>query len=554
MDSQTKYELLERYGRAKGDWENWRSLYDEAYSYTMPERDPWPEQIAEGTRKNIGVYDTSAVASSRRLVSRLHKSLVPPGERWFSLEAGNSVLNPLQRAALNTQLQNVNDILYKEILKSNFDLIVNELFQDLIIGTGAMMILENDNDDAAFRCKSIPLNRIFPEGDAFDEINTVWREVRDMDGRDIQAFWPNAEIPEEMRQQMRADEMVMYNFQEGFVYHREEKKWRHVVFADGIMECILDEMVESTPWIVARWSKNSQEVGGRGPIIDALPTIRSLNKLVEDILINVGLSTSPPWVAASDGVFNPYLFEIAPNKVIPVSRQSMGNLPLQKLDVSGQINTSSLEVNDMRVQIKDILFDQPLRPVQGPAQTATESMIRHQAFLDEIGPAWGRLQVELLPKAINRIIFILQRKGLLSKHLRVDGNIINIKYKSPLEQSAAMNDVQNLMTYAQNMSQILGPQLMIGTFNLQYLPQWMAEKLQVDPNLIKGPAEVQQALTSFAQSNQQPNPVDQVGSPNQSILQAGQQQQAKQQGRVIQNPPQQAQQQQIQQQPQQGNQ
>jgi hypothetical protein len=478
------------------------------------------------------------VASSRRLVSRLHKSLVPPGEHWFSLEAGNAVLNPIQRQQLNMQLESVNEVLYKEMSKSNFDLVVNELFQDLIIGTGAMMILENDNDDMEFRCKSIPLNRIFPEGDSFDEINTVWREIIEMNGRDVQAFWPDAVIPHQMEQMIHDDDMSLFCLQEGFVYDRPTKKWNHVVFADGVDDCIVDETCDSSPWVVARWSKNAQEIGGRGPIIDALPTIRSLNKLVEDILINVGLSTSPPWVAASDGVFNPYLFEICPNKVIPVSRQSMGNLPLQKLDVSGQINTSSLEVNDMRVQIKDILFDSPLHPAQGPAQTATYTAIAHQAFLDEIGPAWGRLTVELLPKAMNRIIYILQRKGKLSKHIKIDGNIINIKYKSPLEQSGALEQVQNLMQYAQNMSAILGPQLMLGSINLQYLPAWMAEKLQVDPNLIKGPAEVQQALTQMTQSQQQPNPVKQVGSPSQSILQAGQQQQAQQQGRTIQNPPQ----------------
>lgn len=524
---QTHEQLLQRYQNAKGNWQLWRSLYEEAYAYVNPDRNPWPDEVTPGVRKNIFVYDTTAVASARRLVSRLHASLLPPNENWFELTSSQSVPDA-DKTAYNQQLQFINDILYREIGRSNFDLVANETLTDLLIGTGAMMILECDSEDMDFICKSVAINKIYPEGDAYDEIHTVWREICKIRATEIEAFWPDAIIPSQIEQTRSYDPTVEYDFVEGYIYDRYENKYRHVVWADGINEVIVDIVETSSPWIVARWSKTTQEVGGRGPVIQALPTIRSANKLTEFLMQNVALSVSPPWIAASDGVFNPYLFEIGPNKVIPVSRQSMGMLPLQKLDVSGEIQEGSLELNDLRTQIKDLLFDNPIRPVDGPAQTATEISIRHQAFLEEIGPAWGRLSVEFQPKIIKRIIYILQKKGKIPKDFKINNVLMDIRFKSPLEQGAAFQAVQNLTQYLELMTQYLGPQVTLGSLNVPLLPQWLADKMGVDPNLIAGPGQIQQTMQNIMQQLQPPPA--QPNAPQQAQQIANQPQQPQQQG------------------------
>jgi len=40
MDQADAKKLYQRYSKAKGDWDNWRSLYDEAYAFAIPQRDP----------------------------------------------------------------------------------------------------------------------------------------------------------------------------------------------------------------------------------------------------------------------------------------------------------------------------------------------------------------------------------------------------------------------------------------------------------------------------------------------------------------------------------
>lgn len=510
------HQLYKRYSMAKMNWQNWRSLYDEAYSFAIPDRDPWPEEIAEGTRKNIQVYDITAVNSTERLVSRLHASLMPPGEQWFALEAGEAITDPNEKKVLNTYLQKFTDIIFQTLNDSNFDLVINEMLQDLVIGTGALLILESSGK-VPIKCKSVSVNLFYPEANSYDEIESVWRDFNDVLGRDIERMWPKGKLTASMVSKIENDSLCKFCLIEGVIYYPDRDMYRVIVMENDTKEYILDVWSKSSPWVVARWSKNSNEIGGRGPVIKVLPTIRSLNALTEEIMRNVALSTSPPWMAASDGVFNPYLFQIAPNKVIPISRQSMGEVPLQRLDVSGDVNMGNLEVNDLRMQIKDGLYDNPVRPVTAPEQTATEVMIRQQQFMEEIGPAFGRLSVELLPKIINRVIYILQRKGYLPETLNVDGKNIGIRYQSPLVKSAEFQKVTNLQNYMATIQPIMGAEMALATLNVEQLPQWLGDKFGVDERLVKSPAELQQLIEQIKKAATPPAPGEDEPTANKQL-------------------------------------
>lgn len=516
QDSKDARLLYRRYTNAKGEWDNWRSLYDEAYAYTIPQRDPWPQDTVEGRRKNIQVYDLTAVNSVRRLVARLQSSLTPIGEQWFLLEAGENIKDPSKKKEINAYLQLFTDIIFQAITNSNFDIAVAEFYQDICIGTGCLMALESNDSRSPVRFKSVGVDIVYPEADIFDDLNTVWRDFPDIQGSEIKRMWPKAEITETMRLAMQADPLVKFQLVEGVVWYPDKELYRIVVLDSNNNEYILDTWTPSSPWIVARWSKSTNEVGGRGAVIEALPTIRSLNALTEEIMRNVALSTSPPWIAASDGVFNPYLFQIEPNKVIPVSRQSMNGLPLQRLDVASDINMANLEINDLRQQIKDALFDNPVRPVNAPQQTATEIMIRQQQFMEDIAPASGRLAVEFMPKVINRVIYILQRKGYLPKELRIDNKNVTIRYKSQLVRSTSMQKIQNLQNYIAVLQPIVGQELAMGSLNIDILPQWLSDQLDVDESLVKSPAQVQQLIQTLMQQAQPQSPALEQPQPNQA--------------------------------------
>ncbi len=118
-----------------------------------------------------------------------------------------------------------------------------------------------------------------------------------------------------------------------------------------------------SPWVISRYMKVAGEIYGRGPLITALPDIKTLNKTKELLLKNASLAVAGVYTAADDGVLNPNTVKIVPGAIIPVARNGGPQGPaLLALPRSGDFNVSQLIINDMVQNIKRILLDecQPL--------------------------------------------------------------------------------------------------------------------------------------------------------------------------------------------------
>ena len=86
-------------------------------------------------------------------------------------------------------------------------------------------------------------------------------------------MWPNANHPQWMLQKLLKDpNATVKNLYEGIVYmHGDEEPYKYVVWIDS--DILLEEAEKTSKWIVFRWSKINNEVMGRGPALDALPSI-----------------------------------------------------------------------------------------------------------------------------------------------------------------------------------------------------------------------------------------------------------------------------------------
>lgn len=510
IDKASDYtKLMCRYKTASGDWDNWKSLYMEAYDYTFPDKNPYYEEYNEtpGQRKNLQVYDNTQCIGARQLVSKLHANLVPPALQWFELEASDVVTDENQKKAIQSSLQALTAIIYDYINGSNFDLAINEGFHDLVIGTMAFQVFPTDDDKHPIIFKTCPIDNLAPEQDAFDQINTVWREFCDVAFEDIKRLWPDGKIAESMRIVADQNPQAKFNFVEGVIFKPETKTYRIVVMWEDQPWFVVDKESLSSPWVVGRWSKSPREIGGRGPAIQALPTARTVNMMARFLIEAAAMNATPPWLGFSDGVFNPNTYIVQPNTIIPISPDSAANMPLRKLDVTGDVQFGELTMNDLRSQINSLMYVDPVRPVQAPSQTATEIMIRQQQFLESIAPAFARIEIEVLPKLISRVIFILMDKGLLPAELNSPQfrELYRVRFKSPLEQSQQLQDVQKLMQYDAALKTIAGEQASMMAYNLPQLPTYLGTKFDIDLTLINSPEEIEAKLQT-AVAAALPNP------------------------------------------------
>ena len=114
---------------------------------------------------------------------------------------------------------------------------------------------------------------------------------------------------------------------EGVVFDPKLKEYHGVVWCDDENHVSwYYNFKESSPFITGRYSKTSGEIRGRGPAVQVLPDVKTLNKAKEFALTKAAIDLSGMWTATDDGVTNPYNITIAPGVVLPVGSNNSSNL------------------------------------------------------------------------------------------------------------------------------------------------------------------------------------------------------------------------------------
>lgn len=482
-----------RYKRAYSIFTQWISILQACQHYCVPHRDIfYYTNYTQGAQKNGKVYDTTQVAATRALTSKLQSTLTPPGQTWAILEAGNDFPSE-EKKAVNEYLQYATDTIFNYIRHSNFDLAINECYHDLVIGTACLQINPTDSDDMPFICYSVPLAQLCFEESINGYIESAYRTWGEVRISEIEIMWPQAVLPQWMLEQLKMDpNSTIKNLYEGVVYmHGDKKPYKYVLWIDS--DILLEEEDTSPKWIIFRWSKTNNEIFGRGPAIEALPSIMSLQEVMRLELTSANLNICKPYMAYSDGVFNPYTFRIEANTVIPVSPSSNGQWPIQPMPDVANPAFMQLTANDLRMQINKLMFNEPLGQPDNPTKTATELAIRQRTLAEEIGPAFTRLQQEFMSKVIQRFIHLLQARGLLEP-LVVNGRSIQIRYQSPLVVAQGHQDVQGYVDYVQIIQTILGPEIATIIQHPVEVPSWIAEKLNINKTLLPDRQKLEQFL------------------------------------------------------------
>ncbi len=346
----------------------------------------------------------------------------------------------------------------------------------------------------------------FEEG-ANGQVDNVYRRMR-LKGESIMRQWPDANIPDDLQKKIEQKPTEDLEFIEATVLDQKRGDYcYHVIHKESKKELVYRRMEES-PWIVSRYAKVPGEIYGRGPLITALPDIKTLNKTLELLLKNASLAIAGVYTAADDGVLNPNTVKIIPGAIIPVARNGgpQGE-SLRPLARAGDFNVSQIIMNDLRMSIKRILLDESLPPDNMSARSATEVVERMKELSQNLGSAFGRLINETMIPLVTKILRVMDQRGLIDLPLKVNGLEIKVSAVAPLAMAQSMEDVQNVLQYAQIVQQA-GPQAQM-TLKTDAMMDYIAEKLGI-PQKIRNTQEerqmMAQQMSEAAQQMAQQNP------------------------------------------------
>jgi len=479
----------------------WESIYREAYDYTMPERQTIHDR-AEGQRTNRHVYDSTALDAVHKSANRMQALLTPPWRQWAQLAPGSEIDPKLAESPeILKQLQDQTDILFAHINHSNFATVINEAYLDLFIGTAAMTVQPGGIGEDTVIYDAIPLSEIELEEGPRGTIETVWRPMR-VPGGHLDRMFPGIELSPGLARKVakRPEDRVPIIY--GSVFHPKTGSYFGVVLEPKPHRIAWRfDHGASGPFIVGRSTVVAGEIYGRGPVLWALPDIKTVNAMVEFMLRHAALQIAPPLTAVSDGVLNPYAIRLAPNTVIPVSTNDNGGPSIRTLEVGGNFQIGDVMVNDLRERIRTMLLDD--RRAEGPVRTATEVSIEDRELIQQWGTVFGRIQSEVLAKLIDRTVNVLIQAGKMAPII-VDGKMVTVKYVSPLARAQDEEDLMALDGALARAAQ-LGEAVLAQGYKLEDIPAWIARKTGMDPELVRTEEEraaIQKAAAEAMQQQQ----------------------------------------------------
>lgn len=247
------------------------------------------------------------------------------------------------------------------------------------------------------------------------------------------------------------------------------------------------EYLETNPGTVWRFQKTNNDVYGRGPVMDALPSIVTLNEIMKLELASANLNVFRPYMAFGDGVFNPMNFTMKPMSIIPIaSIGANGQFPLQPLPGSENPAFAQITINDLRLQIQRLLFaDSPIPEDSSQPVSASQIMIANQMISQRVGPLFSRLQQEFLEPIMSRVMYILDKSGILKKPSFKGAKMV-FHYQSPLALAKGMEKISSFTQFYQLLQGTIGEQNAVTYVNTSKAPYILANYMQVDLSLLNG--------------------------------------------------------------------
>ena len=396
---------MQLYKRALEEREVWLSRWKDAMRYTIPTDDT----------ESATLFDATAADAVDNLAASMYSLLTPPESLWINL-VRESDLSPDADVATAMLRAHLND--------SNFYTTVHQCYLDLVVlGTACLFMAENPiGADSAFSFTAIPMKDIaILPGAVF--------HTTSLPACDLMEKYPNFVFPSNMCDSIKSNPQTPVRLVQSLI-GKDFTAW---VDVGGDIEnnIVVRGTFETNPYIIFRWSLVSGELYGRGPVLRALPDIKTANKVVELVLKNATIAVSGIWQADDDGVINLSNINLTPGAIIPKAVGSSGLTPLTS---GSNFDVSQIVLRDLRDRIRHTLLADRLGLLSDKEMTATEILARNSDMVRILGATYGRLLHEFIRPLCERGLQILSRRGLIEPiSLHSDAEL---KYIAPIAQMA----------------------------------------------------------------------------------------------------------------------
>lgn len=440
---------------------NWDKLYRDAYDYAIPMRRPG----GGGKSKNVAdrLFDMTAPTSAMHLAGTLQRLLfseppaVIPGalvKQALAME-GAAGAKKLQR--LERELEKTGNFIYPFMEAGDLSTATHEMCIDLGVGTGFVIPMRGTpNQPIIFYTP--PADEIALYGDAYGRTTLAsWKRMVER-GALLESF-PKGNFSQSFKDNCKNsstyNEICLYQD----FWQLPDGRWQFAAYMDrDCDEWITSEITRTKPFASPRYYRVAGEMRGRGPILLAMPSIKTVNKAQELALKSAAIQMLGIWGYRASSGFNPDTASQSPGAFWAM--QSTGGImgpDIARLDpAAGRLDVATMVIEGMQQQIRDGLMDNRLSPATGTPRSASEIAAQLQQNANIHLGGFMRLWREVHPDIVPRCAEILHSFGYLRGLMEFNELIVSVGIRSPMAASIAAEKIGNIAKYAEIVTAFVG--------------------------------------------------------------------------------------------------
>ncbi|CDX54563.1 conserved hypothetical protein [Mesorhizobium plurifarium] len=448
--------------RSKKAWERrtaWDGLYQEAYDYVLPNRRPGGQGKSKHPVQMI--FDMTGPNSAMHCAGEIQRQ-ISPAQTPFNIETGPLVAQRLtadEKKRWDDQLQGVASFCYPFFKTGDYDTAMHEACTDLTIGTGVVLPLRGPSMDEPLRFVCVPQDECAIEQDAWGRVNFVSWKRCNLGREAILEAWPNGDFTPDFRKAAKDkpyDEVILYQD----FYRLPDGRWRFCVYLETEGGFIATEDYRTQPIAVMRFYRWPGEAYGRGPVLFALPTIKTVNKAQELTLKAAAIQLLGIWGFRAGGTFNPDTVRVGPGEFWPM--QSTGGIlgpDVQRLDTAqARFDVAKMVIGDGQRQIREALLDTRIFDDGGTPDSASQVAATVAQNANVHVGAYGRLSIEGIGVIVPRAMEILAEWRILPQLMSFNQLMTTMYIASPMMAALKNDQLAASVKYYQVVAATVGPQ------------------------------------------------------------------------------------------------
>lgn len=398
----------------------YESRWQEIADYVCPRKADIAVKRAADDVRTQWLSDVTAIHANDVLGAGQLAYVCPANEFWFKIQPRD----PDASDALKAWYERATQILFSELACSNFYLEIHEHFLDRgSIGTACIYLQEGRKN--ALNFLSVPPGTFSIDEDCDGMVDTVYREFEWTARQAAQRFGLEALHPQ-MREAAQSSDAAAAARKWPFIHAVEPRRGRDgrrldakakpfaSYWVDVEHRHLLDESgYDEMPYFVSRFLKTGTEKYGYSPAWAALPVIRQLNKIEDDLDVLGEKAAFPSILAPYDGAFE---IDSRPGGITYYDAARPDAKPAE-WQTQGRYDVGADRAEQKRRQIQSIFFND-LFNMMGQldkTMTAREVAERSAEKLIQFSPTFARMIAELFTPLLTRAFAILARRGFFGE-------------------------------------------------------------------------------------------------------------------------------------------